>query len=377
MAPPDPTLVPAERTLARPPADLRRARPEDLDACARVWQVAIDDYTGRLNQPPMLTDVQRLVRLLRHLLDTDGDRFWVATRRPGPATDERGSGADGDRIVGFGSANVRGRAWFLAMLFVEPVEQAAGIGRALLARTFDGVPRPDGQPDDVAAGALAPGDASPDDGEPWTYATVTDAAQPVSNGLYARLGLVPRVPLLHLVGRVDRSDAFPALPRGVHMVSYGSSQPPRAPGSWGTVARISSDGEGGTALPAEIATIDRAVLGYEHPLDHRFRLDERVDGTLYLGTDGQPLGYGYVSRVGRVGPIAAIDRALLPAITGHLLASVEPNGAFSVWLPGSAGDTVTSVLRAGLRVEGFPGLLCWSRPRVDVTRYVPMSLALL
>ena len=32
-------------------------------------------------------------------------------------------------------------------------------------------------------------------------ATCTDSAQPISNGLYATVGIVPRMPLFNLVGR--------------------------------------------------------------------------------------------------------------------------------------------------------------------------------
>jgi hypothetical protein len=48
-----------------------------------------------------------------------------------------------------------------------------------------------------------------------------------------------------------------------------------------------------------------------------------------------------------------------------------------VWVPGSAGDAVVPLLRAGFRIDGFPVLLCWDRPFADFTRYVPMSPGLL
>ena len=42
-----------------------------------------------------------------------------------------------ERIVGFVSATIRGDVWFLAMLFVHPEEQAAGLGRrARAGRVF-------------------------------------------------------------------------------------------------------------------------------------------------------------------------------------------------------------------------------------------------
>jgi hypothetical protein len=35
------------------------------------------------------------------------------------------------------------------------------------------------------------------------------------------------------------------------------------------------------------------------------------------------------------------------------------------------------LLRAGLRLEGFPVLLCWTRPFADFSRYLPISPGLL
>jgi hypothetical protein len=129
--------------------------------------------------------------------------------------------------------------------------------------------------------------------------------------------------------------------------------------------------------PAAIGAIDKSLLGYEHAADHRFaRRDGRV-GFLYRGPDGVPVGYGYTSAVGRIGPVAALEEHLLAPIVGHLLTSHEPRGASSVWIPGAAGETFQALLRAGLRIEGFPAILCWSRPFGSFERYVPLSLALL
>jgi hypothetical protein len=38
---------------------------------------------------------------------------------------------------------------------------------------------------------------------------------------------------------------------------------------------------------------------------------------------------------------------------------------------------VRTVLDAGLRLEGFPILLCWSAPFGDFARYIPISPGLL
>jgi hypothetical protein len=46
-------------------------------------------------------------------------------------------------------------------------------------------------------------------------------------------------------------------------------------------------------------------------------------------------------------------------------------------VPGAADATMTSLLGAGFRIDGFPCLVCWNRAVVDFSRYVPISPGLL
>ena len=71
------------------------------------------------------------------------------------------------------------------------------------------------------------------------------------------------------------------------------------------------------------------------------------------------------------------DAALLAPILGHLMTGSCPRGAFALWLPGTADRAVVAALRAGLRLDQFPILLCWDRPFADFTRYLPISPGLL
>jgi hypothetical protein len=311
----------------------RPVRPDELTACVEIWRESINDYIGRLGQPEMVSETSPLLRLYGHLSATDPDRFVVALH----VAPETGA----ERIVAFASAVVRERLWFLSMLFVSPRVQAAGVGRALLARIMPG---------------SDPGMA---------MATATDSAQPISNALYSSYGIVPRIPLLNMIGRPERGEAFEPLPSGVTAVPFES------------IAAGSPGGAGHQELADAVDGLDRELLGVAHPIDHRYLRSESRRGWLYRGPDGAPLGYGYATEAGRVGPVAVRDAALVVPVLGHLTSAIEPRGAFALWLPGNADRAVVAALRAGFRLDQFPVLLCWDRPFADFGRYLPISPGLL
>jgi GNAT superfamily N-acetyltransferase len=306
----------------------RPVRPDELTACAEVWRDGINDYTRRLNQPDVPPETASLIRLYAHLQASDPERFVVATL---PAV-----GPGEERIVAFAAALMRERLWFLSMLFVRPELQGAGVGRALLAQV------------------------APHDGEASFRSTATDSAQPISNALYAAEGMVPRVPLLNLIGLPQQPDAFGSLPSGIVPVPFDDIA--GRPG-----------GDGHRTLADAVDAMDREVLGVAHPVDHRFLRQESRTGWLYHGPDGAVVGYGYATEAGRIGPVAVRDEELLAPILGHLSSAVTPRGAFALWLPGTADRAIVPALRAGFRLDQFPVLLCWDRPYADLARYLPIS----
>ena len=306
----------------------RPATVADLPDCERVWREGLDGYLGRLGFPDVPLENPGLRRLHAHTLATDPTRFQVAERR--------GRGGK-PRMVAFGSAVERGSMWFLSMLFVDPAEQSQGLGRALLERIL------------------------PDDPDEWQLATCTDSAQPISNGLYASFGIVPRMPFLNLLGRPREDWIPPSLPDGI------------------SVERVEPGADGllDAADQTELDALDLVVNGWEHPQDHAFDLRERPRLFRYRRADGRLVAYGYTSEVGRVGPIAVRDSEDLWPVAAHLLTAVPPRGASSIWFGGHASEAVAAAIRAGMRLEGFPILACWSQPYADFTRYVPTSPGLI
>ena len=320
----------------------------DLDACTAIWKAAIDDYQGRLAQPPMPADLGPLRRLLVHTLNTDPDRFWVAE---GPA--------GGSAVVGFSSATVREGLWYLAMLFVRPDLQGDGVGAALMDRAQAG--------EAPIAGSPVPGPDDPLASGIHTWGMCTDAAQPISNALYARRGMLPRVPVWRVFGEVRRRAALPELPSTLEAVPFEA------------IAGDGAGGEGHRRLAALVDGLDRELIGAAHPADHAYLRREGRSGFLVRprgDAAGRPVGYVYGSAGGRLGPLAASDPALHPALLGVAVRQTPMLDAVAMWVPGTADRATRALLEAGLRYDGFPGLACWSRPDHPFERYVPISLAI-
>lgn len=349
--------------------EYRPATAADLASCEEIWRESLNDYLLPLGQQEIPPDNAALRLLHAHALATDPDRFWVATSSfdPGPAGGGRDVGAPeagapeagassgrsdvgasrpgeprpGQReVIAFASALQRDRVWYLSMLFVRPGRQLGGIGRGLLERTMPAAP------------------------DTMTLAVATDPAQPISNGLYASVGMAPRLPMFNLIGRPTRPTELATLPPDVVGARFDETSraisPAEAPG-----------------LDAELDALDRSLLGFAHPQDHAFVRRQGRIGFAYRDAGGSLAGYGYTSEVGRIGPVAARDTALLAPIVADLLTSVRPRGVSAIWVSGDSGPTMQMLLRAGLRMEGFPVLVGWTRPFADFGRYIPISPGIL
>ena len=308
-------------------AAIRQLTVDDLPACADVFWAALDDLSERRHQAPWPRNDASMLRLYARLL---------ASHPPGSAVAE----LDG-RTVGFGIAVERERSWFLGFLFVEPASQAGGIGRRLLDRIL---------PAAGAEGWLASG---------GVLATCAEAIQPVSTGLYASLGMLPRDPIYQLVG-TPRLQALRRLPPSIEGLPF---------------ERVEAT-DGAQRLAETLEPLDLAAVGHRRPIDHRDDRAEGRQGVLFRDRgNGSAVGYGYVQPSGRLGPAFVTDPELLEGVVSDLIARLQPSGAWQIVVPG-ASAALAALMRAGLRFDDAPVVHCASAPCLAVEGYLLRSFAL-
>ena len=275
----------------------REARPEDLPECVHLFAEAMTDLLRRHNVPvpdkPLTTGFR--LSMYQHILSTG--IFHVAEQA--------------GHVVGFASAIVRDRQWFLAGFWVRPGMQRQHIGMPLLRRVWDA---------GRASGAT-------------TYFVWASSDHPALSA-YMKIGMLPGTQLMEFEG-----------------------QPKPAPASAAYTTR---------PLNKAVALgLEKIVLGARREQDLDFLVRSGWQGTQVL-REGIGVGYFFVHE-DHVGPAAwthprHADAVLSLACGGlqHVVLAV----------PGMNHDAIQFAFKSGLRLEDFSHLLMTS-PFGHLDRYIP------
>jgi GNAT superfamily N-acetyltransferase len=291
----------------------RPAKFEDLEEAERVVQEAGNELLLRHGRQPWPAPPS--TAFPKFCLVEDPDGLWVAEH--------------GDTIVGFGFSWMTEEFWFLSQLFVRPEMQAKGIGQALLAKTLTQAER----------------------GEASNRALITFASNIASTGLYLNNGLYPREPLYEM--------AAPAQAVAQNLADAGYDTTPMAP--W--------------PEPREwMAEIDKALLGLQRDLHHRFLLGGGAARGVRIERAGRLAGYAYISAQGHIGPLAIATEADAEAVvTTALRGALESKPSrVSMIVPGRADVVMQTVLALGFRIEESLVLMA-SRPFGNWCNYLPRA----
>lgn len=291
----------------------RPARAEELAATDALVVASINDLTVRHGLGPMASASPSSFQLFS--LKDDPDGLWVAE--------------DGEDLVGFAWSWVCGKFWFLAQLFVDPARQGQGIGSELLGRTMEHARR---------SGAT-------------DKALITFTFNRVSQGLYIRHGLFPKMPIYFFNAPRERvMHDLPASPLG-------------------TVAI-----DGSATTMEKLAEIDAGAIGVSREKHHRHLLGDPAATAVLFYAGSHCVGYGYISANGHIGPLAVTRPDMLhDAFAAALrLAADRPVEKISAFLPGTCNSALSLAVDQGMRIT-FPMLLMASPGYGDWTQYLPRN----
>lgn len=319
-----------ERIALRPAAADGDAAHDAALAASFIIKTALRDLSVKQSRAPFEAADDFAARALRHVLASCGGRFFMAR--------------DGERPVAFGAAFERGAFSHCAGLFVLPEYQGLGLGRRLFDAAATGLP--------AAGGVLS---------------LTSSAANPVSNGLYARRGVYPQHALLRLSGPIgtERTSS--------HMAAGPATHPA---GRAEAAGDLLAEPLGVACLP-ELRTIDEVVLEADRTPDHRWFLSQRWHPGWLFRRRGRAVAYAYLGGDGTegdgsVGPVASLRAGDQEAVLRFVLARLADRGVAraAVTVPGPNLAAQGVLWRAGFAFEGATGLWCGSRPFGRLDRYL-------
>ena len=295
------------------PLVCRPAHAQDLDRADALVVASINDLTERHGFGAMATAHPPKFQLFSIKDDPDG--FWVAE--------------DADEILGFAWSWVCDDLWFLAQLFVPTAHQGRGIGNELLKQTLKHCWK---------AGAT-------------NKALITFTFNRVSQGLYIRHGLFPKMPIYFFDVARERLIAG---------LQY-------APLRWVALLDTAEHLNG-------LAEIDARAIGVTREKHHQFLINDRANKGVMLHAGSECVGYAYISSDGHIGPLAVMRADTLSAafITALKVAADGGSARVSALLLGTCDTALSLAIEYGMRIT-FPMLLMASPGFGDWTQYMPRN----
>jgi GNAT superfamily N-acetyltransferase len=291
----------------------RPARADELQRTQELIVGSINDLTERHGFGAMASVRPAGFQLFSFNDDPGG--LWVAE--------------DKGEIIGSAFSWVCGELWFLAELFIGPRMQGSGIGRELLRRTLRHADQ---------AGAK-------------TRALITFTFNAISQGLYLRHGMFPRLPV-YMFSADRKSFMNASSDAGVEF------------------RRIETCGSHLAAL----AALDTSALGVSREKHHEYLFtDQTMNGFLLYDGD-ECVGYVYVASTGHVGPLAVTRRDVMaPALrTALRIAAEGESDQISAFLPGNCEASLRVAADHRMRIT-FPMVLVSNREFGDWSRYLPRN----
>jgi GNAT superfamily N-acetyltransferase len=295
------------------PTKLRPARADELQRAQELIVSSINDLTERHGFGAIASVRPAAFQL--YCFNEGTDEFWIAE--------------DEGEIVGSAFSWACGDFWFLAELFVAPRMQGSGIGRQLLRQAL----------------------RHADQAKAKTRALITFTFNTVSQGLYVRHGMFPRLPVYMF--NVDRNS----------LSNSGSY-------AWLEFRRAEASGR----HLATLGALDTSVLGVSRENHHKYLLNDPTMRGYFLNDGNDCIGYAYIAATGHVGPLAVIKRDVMDSAFNRalMIAAEGESDRISAFLPGNCETALRVAANHRMRIT-FPMVLVSDREFGDWTRYLPRN----
>ena len=287
---------------------------ELLDAIKLIYRSA-NDLRLKSGRKPWDSAITEVPPIFYHMLEHDRGGHWAAYSE--------------QKMIGYGSALMRGKQWYLAYLFVDPRFQAKGVGRQLLQKCLD----------------YGKGKA-----DSWALATFpyNEAAL----ALYSSFGMMPQAPIFEMHKKIGRPDDIKA-----------------------TGLRIEEDKS--KAVLSKINKLEKEIRGYTRFGDWRFfsKTPEHKICQFYSGSTW--VGYSLVIRDSLIAPAGTTNKKYLPDIVTEsvrLCLNSNPK-MIRMWVGGSNGDVYQRLISMGFRINEMLVFLS-TKPYGDLQRYCPAYLSM-
>jgi len=287
----------------------RPARKEDAERTFEIVQLAQGDLDRRAGRTVAhALPAARVIRFRHFCVQHDPDRFWVAEA--------------GGAMVAAGYGVLRDDVWYLGALHVLTEWQGRGIGRELIRRCLAGT------------------------GPSTAITVLTDAGNPISNGLYMQFGMLPQESTLGFDGPIDAAGAESSVPASSASVGAFDTRP----------IDLAVD-------QPVLSALDLGSVGFSRPTDHEFWMGVPGLSGVLLVRGGSVRGYAYVSDHGAIGPVAVTHAEDVPPALDRCVEIARDGGSPNLHLRlfGSTRTGADWAIRRGLRLGGI-GLMLSSRP---------------
>ena len=293
----------------------RHLKKDELLTASRLFQRSYNHLRRKNSRSTFDEKITQVSPFLNHKYDTDKGGFWGAF--------------DGEKMIGFGHATLRGKQWYLANLFVSPRSQVRGVGSELLKR------------------CMRYGKGKAD-----SYSLSTFSYNEVSLALYSAFGIMPLFPIFVMQRKIDKS--FKVRPAGLKGVEDKSSK---------SVLRINR--------------LEKRIRGYSRLIDLRFYAGNAQVKILNFYKGSRWVGYSVVIRNSHIMPAGSPYPKYLPDIITESVRECIRSKTKEIEINIGAinRDLFQRLKSHGFKISEMVVFLS-TKPYSDLSRYVPANLAM-